>query len=308
MNSQMLLFGSRGPAVAELQRALNIAPTVLPRLKEDGEFGSKTSGRVREFQQTSKLKPDGVVGPQTFAALEQFFNQLPGLVAKLVPPATVAAAQDRIALAAEVMFQTYGWIGGLPYAGEPLNPRIAARYCAEPISRLRQGGVILAQIFAVANVGSSQSVMKISADAEQRYTLDKTHPKYFPNWRNSLDIVSWCGIFALFVYKNCGLRMSNWPLRYPIGLQNLNPSHEFRPLAAGEQPEKGDLGILQTAENHHFLIVKTNGSQLTTIDGNSDFRFQTITRNSRTVATVRATPGAFLRPIWEKVLAGGATS
>jgi hypothetical protein len=299
----MLRMGSRGPAVTELQQALNIAPTALPRLNEDGDFGFKTHGRVKEFQNSNKLGVDGIVGPQTYSLLEEFLKQLPGFIDKLISPATIEAAQDRIVSAANAMHSTFGWNLPLPYVPQPGNPRIAARYCAEPASRLRQGGVMLGQIFAVAGAPTPlQTVFQITQDAESRYTLDKKHPNYFPNWRNNLDIVSWCGIFALFVYKNSGLKMSPWPLKYPVGKQAHNDSHELRVLGPGEAPQKGDLGILQTAENHHFLIVDVKGSQLTTIDGNSDWRFQTITKNARTISAVRSTPGAFLRPVWEKVL------
>jgi hypothetical protein len=76
----------------------------------------------------------------------------------------------------------------------------------------------------------------------------------------------------------------------------------MRPLSPGESPQKGDLGILHTAENHHFLVVNVSGSHLTTVERNSHRRFQTIVRNTRTVQGVRATPGSFLRPVWEIAL------
>ena len=145
--------------------------------------------------------------------------------------------------------------------------------------------------------------MRISEDAESRYTLDRMHPRYYPNWRNNEDIVSWCGIFALYIYKTSGLKMSSWPLRYPGAGSGIQPTHELRPLKANESPQIGDLGILHTAENHHFIVVDVDGDQLQTVEGNSDWRFQTIVRNHRTALAVRQTPGSFLRPIWDKVIA-----
>ena len=57
----VLRFGSIGYAVLLLQKALNIAPTLLARLKEDASFGSKTQARVLEFQGQKNAVRDGVV-------------------------------------------------------------------------------------------------------------------------------------------------------------------------------------------------------------------------------------------------------
>ena len=56
-----LQLGSRGPAVAEAQRALGIPA--------DGVFGPQTLAAVRGFQSSRGLVVDGVVGPVTGAAL-----------------------------------------------------------------------------------------------------------------------------------------------------------------------------------------------------------------------------------------------
>jgi peptidoglycan hydrolase-like protein with peptidoglycan-binding domain len=57
----ILGFGSRGPAVSEVQRALGVQPT--------GYYGHTTTRAVREFQARNGLRVDGVVGPQTRRAL-----------------------------------------------------------------------------------------------------------------------------------------------------------------------------------------------------------------------------------------------
>jgi peptidoglycan hydrolase-like protein with peptidoglycan-binding domain len=54
-------FGSRGSAVSAVQRALGVEPT--------GYYGSVTVRSVRQFQANNGLRVDGVVGPQTRAAL-----------------------------------------------------------------------------------------------------------------------------------------------------------------------------------------------------------------------------------------------
>jgi peptidoglycan DL-endopeptidase CwlO len=60
---QLLKFGSRGPAVAALQRRLGI--------EADGIFGPITRAAVRAFQQRHGLLVDGIVGPQTRGALRR---------------------------------------------------------------------------------------------------------------------------------------------------------------------------------------------------------------------------------------------
>jgi peptidoglycan DL-endopeptidase CwlO len=58
---ELLKLGSRGPAVARVQRALGI--------RADGDFGPKTKRAVRAFQKRHGLLADGVVGPKTRRAL-----------------------------------------------------------------------------------------------------------------------------------------------------------------------------------------------------------------------------------------------
>jgi len=59
----VLLFGSTGEAVKELQYALGIVA--------DGSFWRGTDRAVREFQQAHNLPVDGVVGQRTWAALKE---------------------------------------------------------------------------------------------------------------------------------------------------------------------------------------------------------------------------------------------
>ncbi len=60
--------GSIGPRVTEIQQLLQqqgFGPATA-----DGQFGSKTEAAVRSFQSSIGLQPDGVVGPNTLAALK----------------------------------------------------------------------------------------------------------------------------------------------------------------------------------------------------------------------------------------------
>ena len=73
-----LLFGKRGQDVKELQEALNRLLKPSPNLKPDGQFGQRTKTAVVSLQrdmnryQRSGLTEDGIVGPNTRAALETY--------------------------------------------------------------------------------------------------------------------------------------------------------------------------------------------------------------------------------------------
>lgn len=68
--SSTLRRGSRGTEVVRLQQLLNRQLSPVPRLAEDGDFGPATEAAVRRYQQREGLEVDGVVGPNTWAALE----------------------------------------------------------------------------------------------------------------------------------------------------------------------------------------------------------------------------------------------
>lgn len=54
-------YGSTGPVVRQIQKALKLYP--------DGRFGLDTEAAVCHFQKTKGLKVDGIVGPATLAKL-----------------------------------------------------------------------------------------------------------------------------------------------------------------------------------------------------------------------------------------------
>jgi len=60
--------GDTGPEVETLQRAL-VKIGAAPSLTVDGKYGSSTQSAVAAFQQSNGLTADGIVGPQTAAAI-----------------------------------------------------------------------------------------------------------------------------------------------------------------------------------------------------------------------------------------------
>ncbi|MDT0447359.1 glycoside hydrolase domain-containing protein [Streptomyces johnsoniae] len=64
----MIQNGSSGEAVSRLQRALTAARGST--LAVDGQFGPNTEAAVRSYQSSRQLDADGIVGPQTWAALQ----------------------------------------------------------------------------------------------------------------------------------------------------------------------------------------------------------------------------------------------
>ncbi|MCW2498352.1 MAG: cwlM [Frankiales bacterium] len=98
----MLLFrrGDSGPAVAEVQVAL-VHLGLLPAAPEPALFDEQTDSAVREFQQNRGLVADGIVGPETYAALQaarlSLGDRLLSLAGKMYVGDDVAALQERLA-------------------------------------------------------------------------------------------------------------------------------------------------------------------------------------------------------------------
>lgn len=72
-NEQLLLSGSRGPAVAKVQQALVDLGHPLPKFGVDGIFASETKSAVKSFQAAKGLSGkavDGIVGPTTMGLLD----------------------------------------------------------------------------------------------------------------------------------------------------------------------------------------------------------------------------------------------
>ncbi len=71
LGSEILRNGDEGAAVKELQSLLIQLGYDLGKWGADGEFGEATEMAVRTFQHINDCEVDGVVGPETIAALEK---------------------------------------------------------------------------------------------------------------------------------------------------------------------------------------------------------------------------------------------
>lgn len=258
-----LSFGSYGDTVALLQKALNVAPTHLSRLTEDGSFGPLTQGRVMEFQGQKNSVRDGVVGPITWGLLEPFVQEVMKQIDSNFGPSPDEAVQrTRIVDAAEACFATWGW--GTSGAVTPDgSPRIAAARgwgLSTAGSRARQGGVGLATIYAMAKAGGANCFL-ISSEMENVYQQDYRTEGRRDKINN--DIGSWCGIFATYCYRVSGLKVT-WD-----DVRSQSKVH-FESLRATDAVRKGDIGVMDPAINHHFVVVKdaAPGQNVHSIDGN----------------------------------------
>lgn len=72
---EVLKKGSKGDAVRELQRLLNIIP-------QDGVFGMKTDTMVKAYQKKNGLYPDGIVGEKTWSLLLSSITKEDGITIK----------------------------------------------------------------------------------------------------------------------------------------------------------------------------------------------------------------------------------
>lgn len=301
-----LRFGSIGEAVKLLQSGLNLAPSVQQRLTEDGQFGSKTRGRVMEFQNQKQIASDGVVGPVTWSQLEPFLQQLKGVIDQHgATGQEEAQLRQRIADMARSSFDVWGWgAKGIPQADG--SGRIAAALGYGPSvggMRARQGGPALAMIYNMAGTGGG-NCLTITAKSEAAYRLPDTDPT--KRGLVNADIGSWCGIFATYCLRAAGLSQANWDR---VSHQNAD---YFSKLKYNDPVQRGDIGVYRYTRfgaevNHHFLIVEDSGPSATihSIDGNVGMPDENVTATTwySVIAprkyfreTLRAAQTTFLRP------------
>jgi hypothetical protein len=80
--------GRRGPAVADVQKALVALGYPLPKHGVDGIRGPETIAAVKQFQQANNLVVDGDPGPETVAKLNAVLKTKPEVASKLTKSTT----------------------------------------------------------------------------------------------------------------------------------------------------------------------------------------------------------------------------
>lgn len=241
-----LSFGSFGPTVRELQEGLNRLPSQLTRLAADGQFGSKTRGRVVEFQGANKLVPDGIVGPMTWELLLKLLQQ---------------AAQGGVPTMPGMQPSTF----------DVLRPLVLM------IAQQHMGTVDFSQIVAGRPRGIDFLIemFRFAANVEltdKNFRQNGNGPWMATPWVGiPSQVKSWCGVFAVWCYRKAGV-----PVRWDLGIGGpvgpIKLSSFSTDFAA--RIRQADIGCVAT-QNHHFLIQGVDGGgpvpPLTTIDGNTEF-------------------------------------
>ena len=102
--------GDCGDAVRDMQLMLIGQDYDLGRWGADGEFGAKTENAVKLFQTEHDLKPDGICGPDTWAALEVgAAGDIDG-VDNITGYVTVRAGTWRVRIGPGTDFATLGFV------------------------------------------------------------------------------------------------------------------------------------------------------------------------------------------------------
>lgn len=77
-NERVLQRGDRGSAVRKVQQALIFLDFPVPGVGANGIFGDETEMAVRSYQESRRLKVDGVIGQETIESLDdEFFTGVP---------------------------------------------------------------------------------------------------------------------------------------------------------------------------------------------------------------------------------------
>lgn len=200
----------------------------------------------------------------------------------------------------------------------PTKYKVAGKLCADPVTRARQGGILISTIFTIAGHPQATRCLTISEASVKMYNREGG---YTASERNNTDICSWCGIFALYIYKMSGLvKLPAWDdLKvYGVSTEKGNKKKLLRReechFATSTVPKKGDIGvigarevrdstgkvIIKVGQNHHFIVTEVGKGSVKSIDGNAGALMEIID-NEYTISKVLLT-GGFYTPIWENCI------
>ena len=83
---------------------------------------------------------------------------------------------------------------------------------------------------------------------------------------------SWCGIFSVWAHKRAGKDIGNWQIGRGVSA--------FGTIQHTKNPQAGDIGYIDQPFQHHCIIVKIDGNNVVSIDGNSGL-YSEVKENTR---------------------------
>jgi hypothetical protein len=100
-----------------------------------------------------------------------------------------------------------------------------------------------------------------------KYLLEIFHLAAPGVWDDSIvttagvKMPSWCGIFSVWAHKKAGKDIGTWQIGKGVSA--------FGTIQQTTSPQAGDIGYIDQPYQHHCIIVKVDGNNVHSIDGNS---------------------------------------
>ncbi|HTQ06504.1 MAG TPA: hypothetical protein VMI54_21740 [Polyangiaceae bacterium] len=143
---------------------------------------------------------------------------------------------------------------------------------AQPVNGTRLGAVCVA-LSQIGQVSAKEAVTPPDGGLRTRVGADRLDEYFSVSFGDaytaalkasvrqaSLELPSWCGIFALWALKSAGVACKSWHLGSGIAAI-------LKPTTA---PVAGDVAFLNGAGMHMCLVLETTPDELVSIDGNTD--------------------------------------
>ena len=114
------------------------------------------------------------------------------------------------------------------------------------------------------------------------YLLDIFHLAAPGVWDDSTiqtagaKLPSWCGIFSVWAHKKAGKDIGTWQIGKGVSA--------FGTIKQTSSPQAGDIGYIDQPFQHHCIIVKVDGNNVHSIDGNSGL-YSEVKENTRPLST-----------------------
>ena len=113
-------MGEASDDVRKIQEALQAAGYEMSQFGPDGKYGAETEAAVKAFQEAKGIVADGIVGPETIAALQEATkttNDLSGSVDGLIDGVTKLSGRDLLIEGLSIAFSNLGEVFGAIHDG-----------------------------------------------------------------------------------------------------------------------------------------------------------------------------------------------